>query len=437
MNIIDWSETLRMELIQLEDQGVVIDSLPAHLREISGSQEELAAKCSELYQSRLNFRAVDGYPYVEPSDIVSIEKESLFHAPSAIAADRGILLDRIQGAWLGRAAGCLLGKPVEGWERGEIRGMLESYGAYPLQHYFTGRFPPQGLEPWKHVQFEQNTIENVAGMPRDDDMDYTILALKTVESFGRGFTTEHMAQMWLTYLPPFMTYTAERATYLNLCSGVGIPEAAIINNPYREWIGAQIRTDLYGYICPNDPATAARMAFQDAALSHTANGIYGAMFISAMNAAAFGLEKPEDVIRAGMDHIPQRSRLYEALNWILQVKNEEPDWEKAGDRLLDRFAHMHRVHTINNAAIVGLALLYGERDLEKTITIAVMLGLDTDCNGASAGSVIGIMNGEVGLPDKWTRPLHDKIESYIAGEGVQSISKLALRSTALASGGKA
>src|ERR671925_121351 len=27
------------------------------------------------------------------------------------------LRDRILGAWLGRAAGCLLGKPVEGWSR--------------------------------------------------------------------------------------------------------------------------------------------------------------------------------------------------------------------------------------------------------------------------------------------------------------------------------
>jgi hypothetical protein len=197
MNMIDWSETLRLELIQLEEQGVDLDSLPAHLREVSGSPEELAAKCRELYQSRANFRTVDGYPYVEPSDLAAIEKESRFRAPGEIAADHGIFLDRIQGAWLGRAAGCLLGKPVEGWKRDEIRDTLHSHGAYPLQHYFTGRFPPKGLEPWKHDQYARNAIENIAGMPRDDDMDYTILALKTVESYGRGFTTEHMAQMWL------------------------------------------------------------------------------------------------------------------------------------------------------------------------------------------------------------------------------------------------
>ncbi|WP_152619374.1 ADP-ribosylglycohydrolase family protein [Cohnella kolymensis] len=62
----------------------------------------------------------------------------------------------------------------------------------------------------------------------------------------------------------------------------------------------------------------------------------------------------------------------------------------------------------------------------------MMLGLDTDCNGASAGSIIGILSGAKRLPDKWTKPLHDRIESYIAGEGVQSISKLAVRSTDIA-----
>ncbi|TJY44538.1 ADP-ribosylglycohydrolase family protein [Cohnella pontilimi] len=431
MNLIDWKETLEQELVQLSQQGADLNELPAHLRTVSGTQAELAAKCRELYEKQGQWPIVPGYPYQEPSDWSSIQEASLFHAKQE-KIDRNRLFDRIHGAWLGRAAGCLLGKPVEGWMREEIRNLLAACDGYPLRNYFTGRFPPDGLESWKHEQYAQNVIENGSGMPRDDDMDYTILALKTLEIFGSEFNTDNIAEMWLTYLPPFMTYTAERAAYLNLCAGVPVADAALLNNPYREWIGAQIRADFYGYINPGDPAEAARMAFQDAALSHKGNGIYGAMWIAAMNSAAFCLEDPEAVIRAGMDHIPQQSRLHEALDWVLRLKNEQPSWEAAGDHLLKQFAGYHRIHTINNAAIVALALLYGERDLEKTISIAVMMGLDTDCNGASAGSVIGILNGANALPDKWTRPLHDRIESFIAGEGVQTISKLALRSWAIA-----
>ena len=45
------------------------------------------------------------------------------------------LRDRLLGAWLGRAAGCLLGKPVEGWSRQAIRTLLERTGEYPLRQY--------------------------------------------------------------------------------------------------------------------------------------------------------------------------------------------------------------------------------------------------------------------------------------------------------------
>ncbi len=47
------------------------------------------------------------------------------------------------------------------------------------------------------------------------------------------------------------------------------------------------------------------------------------------------------------------------------------------------------VHTNNNLAIVLIALLYGWPDYEKVVCISVMQGMDTDCNGATAGSIIG------------------------------------------------
>ena len=59
-----------------------------------------------------------------------------------------------------------------------------------------------------------------------------------------------------------------------------------MDNPYREWIGAQIRADICGYV-PRPPGAAAKLAFRDASLSHTANGIYGAMWSAALVAAAF------------------------------------------------------------------------------------------------------------------------------------------------------
>ncbi len=42
-----------------------------------------------------------------------------------LSLDKEYLRERMQAAWLGRCAGCNLGKPVEGWDRQDIFRYLE------------------------------------------------------------------------------------------------------------------------------------------------------------------------------------------------------------------------------------------------------------------------------------------------------------------------
>ena len=56
---------------------------------------------------------------------------------------------------------------------------------------------------------------------------------------------------------------------------------------------------------------------------------------------------------------------------------------------------------------------------------AVDLLLDTDCNGATAGSILGALVGEKAIPAAWKEPLHDKLLTGVAGYNEVSISAMA------------
>ena len=91
-------------------------------------------------------------------------------------------------------------------------------------------------------------------MPEDDDLNYTLLALHLLEQHGDALTTEDVAQAWLDLMPAGRSFTAERLAYRNLLLGLLPPETATYRNPFREWIGARIRVELYGWARPGDPA---------------------------------------------------------------------------------------------------------------------------------------------------------------------------------------
>ncbi len=204
-------------------------------------------------------------------------------------------------------------------------------------------------------------------------------------------------------------------------------------NPYREWIGAQIRADAFGYVCPGWPYQAARLAYQDASLSHVKNGIYGEIFFAAMLAESLVSEygQIEAAIERVLQVVPEESRFAEMARDVVEWCKQDASWEDTWERINATYGHYHPVHTINNAALVLMGLLHSEGDFGQAICIAVMGGWDTDCNGATAGSVMGALLGTQ-LPDKWVAPLNDTLHSALDGYNVNSVSDLAAETTELA-----
>ena len=421
-----------IERQQLVDEGRDLTTVAAEfdaltLMDIETNPEDQTC-ANALLDRTIKLPMRNDYTFAEPSDLAGIRdarSENRWRAPQTVSDDA--LFDKVLGAWLGRTAGCLLGKPVEGWRSARLWGYLQDLGRFPLDRYITSDAPAEIVDKYQ-ISRDRAFIDRVSRMTEDDDLNYTVTGLAILKQHGVNFTPLDVATFWMQNLPLLRTYTAERVAYRNFCRLIAPPKSAQYRNPYREWIGAQIRADFWGYAALRNPELAAELAWRDASVSHIKNGIYGEMWIAAMLAAAPFLQDPREVIEIGLAEIPQQSRLASDVHEVIGWYTDRMTYEDAARRIHQRWDESnphHWTHTNSNAQIVAVGLLWGDGDFARSICRAVQVCFDTDCNGATVGSIVGMMRGAKQLADEWIRPLNDTLETCVRGFGVRRISELA------------
>ena len=339
-------------------------------------------------------------------------------------------LERLEGALIGRFAGCTLGSVVEFWPIERMEKLAKDNGTpFPPTDYWVSVPDPKKLR-YNMSPREDYTRDKLNGVPVDDDIAYTLLGLLVVEDFGPDFSIEDNGEAWLKYLP--YACTAEEVALNSLKAGVPAMLAGETNNPFCEWIGADIRSDPWGYMAPAWPEKAAEMAYRDAYISHRRQGIYGEMFFSAAIAAAFAVDDPVEALKIGLTEIPQDCALAHAVHWAFEVAPDIKNYQQARDAMEQHFEGMHRVHTINNACLTIWGITIGGEDFTRVIGETVAMGMDNDCTAATAGSLLGAVLGKQGIPEHWYKGFHDTVHSYLIGKPSFSISDLLGRFTAQA-----
>ncbi len=374
-----------------------------------------------------------------PRPAALLEREPDTWAAMALAPPRTPVADglddRLRGAWLGRAIGCLVGKPVEKIPREGIRAIAESTGRWPVRGYFT----EAGLDadvaarwPWNRRSRPTSLDGVIDGMPEDDDLNFAILALVAQERAdgASGVTTEQIAQLWLDQLPAGRVFTAERIAYRNLLAGDEPADAAERGNPFVDWIGALIRADAYGWANPGDPGAAAALAVADARLTHRRAGVHGAAFMAAAAAVAVAGAGVEAAIDAGLASVPSRSRLADAVRLGQSLAASERDDEACLDELHRAYGHLHWVHVLSNTALLALAALRGRDDFARGVGLAVAGGWDTDSVGASVGGLLGAA-GTAAIPAALAAPIRGVYRTTLAGFDGVRFDDLAARTLAL------
>lgn len=421
-NIHDWefySSNLCTEYQQSVEEGLDIERYKDIFLSISHlPKNETKKKLGDiLFETVQSAPKIEGYEFEEPSSLELIKE---LRAPYEYSKNKIVNLEsKISGAWFGRICGCLLGKPIEGIRSDELIPFLKETDNYPMKRYVQrSDLTEEVLSKYKFSFSSRRYADEIDSMPFDDDTNYTVLYQQIIEKYGRDFTPFDVSRAWLDYQPKNAYCTAERVAFCNFVKGYEPPYSAIYKNPYREWIGAQIRGDYFGYINPGNPELAAEMAWRDASISHTKNGIYGEMFVAAMIAVAAETTNLQDIILGGLAQIPKTSRLYKEIKTVLSMYNENKPEEECLKYIQEHYNEYTShgwCHTISNAMIVVTALLYGKGDYGKSICMAVQSAYDTDCNGATVGSILGMANGIESIPEYWTKPINNTLNTTIFG----------------------
>lgn len=369
----------------------------------------------------------------EPNDLPSI-RQLRPKGPRRLwnRIDSAVYREKLEGALFGRIAGNILGAPVEGCSPGFMENLARENGdPFPPTDYW--KYVPQPFE--LHNEYsprEAYTRTKMDGVPVDDDLVYTLLGLFIIEEYGPDFSTEDVGRAWLKYLP--FAYSAEETALKNLKAGIPAMEAGARDNPFAEWIGADIRADPWGYLAPGHPELAAEMAYRDACLSHRRQGIYGAMLFAAAIAAAFQVQDPLEAIQIGLTEIPADCRLAQHVRWALAEAPRIKSYVQAREAVDERFAGMSSVHTINNACLTIFGLAIGRTDFTRVIGETVAMGMDNDCTAATAGSIAGAILGRAGIPPHWYRKFNNTIHTYMIETSRLAITDVIERFTAQASG---
>ncbi|MBP5640460.1 MAG: ADP-ribosylglycohydrolase family protein [Victivallales bacterium] len=292
--------------------------------------------------------------------------------------------------------------------RSEIRNKI--YGCFLGKNIGgTLGMPFEGTTETNDVTFY---TQKLSGVPvPNDDLDLQLVWLALADFYGlEHLTSRHFGEMWIdAIIGPWGEYSH---AHWNCMAGFMPPlSGACDNDAWKLSNGAWIRSEIWACLFAGRPDKALHYAWMDASADHVTEGIYAELFTTSLEAAAFYESNVETLVRIACGNVPKDSRIRKVVELVLDGFKAGKDWKQVRDEAVASTADMGWFQAPCNVAFVVIGLLFGDGDFGKTICTAVNCGDDTDCTGATAGSVMGIILGADAIPKKWLDPIGDSIAS--------------------------
>ena len=283
--------------------------------------------------------------------------------------------DKVHACWLGKNIGGTLGAPHECLRH-----------AHALTFYDP---VPDGSAP-------------------NDDLDLQLVWLVMMEEVGTDPPLPRFAEYWARYAAAY-PWNEYGFWMRNYARGLRPPVAGCFENYFVDEMGSPIRSEIWACLHPGDPQAAAAMAWRDSATDHAGGeGMWGEMFWAAVESAAFVEPDPMALIRIGLNMIPLSSHVGRSIREAVWCRDNGLSWGRARERIASRFGHLQPCNAVPNHGFTIIGWLYGT-DFGDRLCKAVNCGYDTDCTGATLGSVLGILGGTAGIPKRWSDPVGEQI----------------------------
>jgi ADP-ribosylglycohydrolase len=273
--------------------------------------------------------------------------------------------------------------------------------------------------------------------PTDDDTTVEWVDLHILETHGLDPTYVQIRDEWTAHLNHDIWVSTLKARQL-MDEGVLPPDTGSATlNPEGVWsIDAQLQTEVFGMIAPGLPDQAARRAIYFARVTNSGLAVDVSAFYATMYALAFFESDVPTLIAAVQAHFLVADPVNRIVDNVLEWHQRYPaGWRQT--RRLIKAAYdddpMWWASKVNFASTM-MAMLYGQGDLMKTMTIAALAGWDADNNMTTAAGLLGIMHGYQNLPDPIRMASNIYYNEDVTGDlpKYQTIPEIAARTRALA-----
>jgi hypothetical protein len=312
-----------------------------------------------------------------------------------IAVPAATYLDKLQGMWLGELIGNYAGRTIEGTTP-PVGGL----------YYSVNWTDPNHVDP---ASGARDYVFRDASWDGDDDTCFEYLNMNFLRAHPDPSGAE-IGQLWAGSMPDPAFYIANRQARHLLSLGYAPPATGSIHwNAHWAAIDSQITTESLGAVAPGMIQRAADLAGRFGSVTNDGYALHAAEYYAAMYSAAATETNVEKIVALGQKVVPTTSRTWKIIqdvrDWYEADKADgNLDWRSTQGLLYNRYyaasngRYRAWYESSINTAMTTLAILYGGGDFQKTVEIAVQGGFDADCNPATAGGLVGMIQGYSGLP---------------------------------------